>query len=44
MMGDQNQETKHLFEPQIIAIIGAARDANNIAYKILDNIIGGLAG
>jgi acyl-CoA synthetase (NDP forming) len=44
MTGDQNRDIKYLFEPQTIAVIGAARDPNKIGYKVLDNIIGGLAG
>jgi acetyltransferase len=41
MMADQNQDIQYLFEPQAIAVIGAARDSNKIGYKILDNIVAG---
>lgn len=41
MMSDQNQDIKYLFEPQAMAVIGAARDPNKIGYKILNNIIAG---
>ena len=41
MMGDPNQDIKYLFEPQTIAVIGAARDPDKIGYKILNNIIAG---
>ena len=41
MMSDQNQDIKYLFEPQTMAVIGAARDPNKIGYKILNNILSG---
>jgi acetyltransferase len=41
MMGNQNQDIKYLFEPQTVAVIGAARDRNKIGYKILQNILSG---
>ena len=41
MMGDPNQDIKSLFEPQTIAVIGAARDPDKIGYKILHNIVAG---
>jgi acetyl coenzyme A synthetase (ADP forming)-like protein len=41
MMSDQNQDIKYLFEPQAMAVIGAARDPNKIGYKILHNILSG---
>jgi acyl-CoA synthetase (NDP forming) len=39
MMAGRNQDIKYLFEPQTIAVIGAARDPNKIGYKILTNIV-----
>jgi len=40
-MEDSNLNIKYLFEPENIAVIGAARDENKIGYKILKNILTG---
>lgn len=40
-MEDSNLNIKYLFEPESIAVIGAARDENKIGYKILKNILTG---
>ncbi len=39
MMETPNQDIKYLFEPQTIAVIGAARDPNKIGYNILTHIV-----
>ncbi|MFH1489515.1 MAG: acetate--CoA ligase family protein [Pseudomonadota bacterium] len=40
-MGDQNQDIRYLFEPQTIAVIGAAREPSKIGYKVVNNILSG---
>jgi acetyltransferase len=41
MMGNQNQDIKYLFEPQTVAVIGAARNPSKIGHKVLQNILSG---
>jgi len=41
MMGEQDQNIRHLFEPKAVAVIGAARESTKIGYKILNNILTG---
>jgi acetyl coenzyme A synthetase (ADP forming)-like protein len=40
-MESPNTDIRNLFEPQALAVIGAARDENKIGYKILKNILDG---
>lgn len=40
-MESPKTEIRRLFEPQALAVIGAARDENKIGYKILKNILTG---
>jgi len=40
-MINAEKQIKYLFEPRTVAVIGAARDAQKIGYKILANILGG---
>jgi len=41
MMDNTKQDIKYLFEPQTIAVIGAARNPDKIGFKILQNILSG---
>ncbi len=40
-MGDSDSSIRILFEPQSIAVIGAAREENKIGFKVLENIVSG---